>query len=197
MRLCPHARAGHRAPSSPPRTRHHHRTTPTAFANVLLPPWLCRASLCALQRLAHFSSPLMRLHNEIVAFTAMLEPTAEETASRAASLACLREVVAGMWKGAEVQVFGSYATGLYTPASDTDVVVVNSGVADAQRGGGGGAGGLSGCSAGMRVEARGWQGGVNVGGAGVVRTAVTLRVKGMWRQHHMGGRAEGAAKHEG
>lgn len=34
------------------------------------PPWL--------PRLAHFSSPLMRLHNEIVAFCQMLAPTAEE-----------------------------------------------------------------------------------------------------------------------
>jgi DNA polymerase sigma len=45
----------------------------------------------------------MRLHNEIVAFTQMLEPTAEEVASRAASLDALRQVVAGIWPSAKVR----------------------------------------------------------------------------------------------
>jgi DNA polymerase sigma len=48
------------------------------------PPWL--------PRLPFFSSPMLRLHNEIVAFCQMLAPTAEEVASRAASLDSLREV---------------------------------------------------------------------------------------------------------
>lgn len=90
------------------------------------PPWL--------PRLAYFSSPLMRLHNEIVAFCQMLAPTAEEIASRAASLDSLRDVVRSIWPAAGVKVFGSYETGLYTPASDTDVVVVDSGMHNAQTG---------------------------------------------------------------
>eukprot|EP00878_Enallax_costatus_P038077 GHUV01043225.1.p2 GENE.GHUV01043225.1~~GHUV01043225.1.p2 ORF type:complete len:152 (+),score=33.48 GHUV01043225.1:252-707(+) len=84
------------------------------------PPWL--------PRLARFSSPMLRLHNEIVAFTKMLEPTAEEVDGRAKSMSVIREVVHSIWPQAEVLVFGSYATGLYTPASDTDIVVVNAGL---------------------------------------------------------------------
>lgn len=76
----------------------------------------------------------MRLHNEIVAFCQMLAPTAEEVAARADSLNTLRRVVHSIWPSAEVQAFGSYETGLYTPASDTDVVVVGSGMSNAQSG---------------------------------------------------------------
>jgi hypothetical protein len=57
-----------------------------------------------------------------------------QVASRAASLDSLREVVRGIWPAADVRVFGSYETGLYTPASDTDVVVVDSGNVSAERG---------------------------------------------------------------
>jgi non-canonical poly(A) RNA polymerase PAPD5/7 len=77
---------------------------------------------------------MLRLHNEIVAFCQMLAPTAEESASRSASLESLKGVVRGIWPSADVLVFGSYATGLYTPASDTDVVVVATGGVDAQTG---------------------------------------------------------------
>lgn len=90
------------------------------------PPWL--------PGLARFNSPMMRLHNEIVAFCQMLAPTAEEVASRAGSLDSLRDVVRSIWPTADVQVFGSYETGLYTPASDTDVVVMHAGNVSPERG---------------------------------------------------------------
>lgn len=61
-------------------------------------------------------------------------PPLFQVASRAASLDSLREVVRGIWPAADVRVFGSYETGLYTPASDTDVVVVDSGNVSAERG---------------------------------------------------------------
>jgi len=64
----------------------------------------------------------------------MLEPTPEEVDSRAKSMRVVREVVNSIWPAARVLVFGSYETGLYTPASDTDIVVVESGLADAQKG---------------------------------------------------------------
>ncbi|KAF6264754.1 hypothetical protein COO60DRAFT_19013 [Scenedesmus sp. NREL 46B-D3] len=86
------------------------------------PPWL--------PRLRRFDSPLLRLHNEVVAFCKMLEPTAEEVASRARSMRTVREVVHSIWPQAEVLVFGSYETGLYTPASDTDIVVCGAGLND-------------------------------------------------------------------
>eukprot|EP00775_Hariotina_reticulata_P010713 gene10713-10869_t len=79
-------------------------------------------------------SPLLKLHNEVVAFTKMLEPTPEEVDSRSKSMSTVREVVNSIWPSAQVVVFGSYETGLYTPASDTDIVVVDSGLLDAQKG---------------------------------------------------------------
>jgi non-canonical poly(A) RNA polymerase PAPD5/7 len=77
---------------------------------------------------------LLKLHNEVVAFTTMLEPTAEEVDSRRKSMVTVREVVNNIWPSAQVVVFGSYETGLYTPASDTDIVVVDSGLQDPQKG---------------------------------------------------------------
>lgn len=90
------------------------------------PPWLPRMPV--------FCSPLLRLHTEVAAFVATLEPTPEEADSRAASMDALRAVVQDSWPTARLLVFGSYATGLYTPASDTDVVVVDSGLSDADQG---------------------------------------------------------------
>lgn len=58
------------------------------------PPWL--------PRLARFSSPMLRFHNEIVAFTKMLEPTPEEVDSRAKSMRVIRDVVHSIWPHAEV-----------------------------------------------------------------------------------------------
>lgn len=90
------------------------------------PPWL--------PRLMRFGSPLLRLHNEVVAFAKMLEPTAEEVESRARSMRTVREVVHSIWPKANVMVFGSYETGLYTPASDTDIVVCDTGLNDPTKG---------------------------------------------------------------
>jgi DNA polymerase sigma len=39
-----------------------------------------------------------------------------------------------MIQQAEVLVFGSYETGLYTPASDTDIVVCGAGLNDPTKG---------------------------------------------------------------
>jgi hypothetical protein len=52
-----------------------------------------------------------RLHNEIVTFTRMLEPTAREAELRQLSFAAVRDVVHSIWKEARVDVFGSFATG--------------------------------------------------------------------------------------
>lgn len=139
------------------------------------PPWLLR--------LAHFGSPLMRLHNEIVAFCQMLAPTAEEVASRASSLDSLKEVVRSIWPVADVKVFGSYETGLYTPASDTDVVVVGSGNVNAQTGGcqrasmaarGGGGGGVGNYETGLYTPASDTD--VVVVGSGNVNAQTGVRV---------------------
>ncbi len=67
------------------------------------PPWLGCIGILA--------SPSLRLHNEIVTFAKMLEPTEQEAASRKRSVDAVEEVVRGIWPEAEVKVFGSFATG--------------------------------------------------------------------------------------
>jgi len=61
-------------------------------------------------------------------FVRYVTPTEAERAVRAALLARLEGIVAGVFRSAEVQVFGSYATDLYLPTSDIDVCVMGSGV---------------------------------------------------------------------
>ncbi|KAK9822265.1 hypothetical protein WJX74_001011 [Apatococcus lobatus] len=76
------------------------------------------------------TSPLLRLHHEIVTFCRVLEPTREEAAIRSAAVTRVTEVVQAIWPSAEVKLFGSFLTGLYLPTSDIDLVVVNSGCSD-------------------------------------------------------------------
>jgi non-canonical poly(A) RNA polymerase PAPD5/7 len=69
---------------------------------------------------------MLRLHAEIVDFCRFAEPTADEASSRAAAVQRVREVVASIWPGARLEVFGSFATGLYLPTSDIDAVILDS-----------------------------------------------------------------------
>ena len=64
---------------------------------------------------------------EIVEFCRFLEPTDEETAERSAATERVRGVIQAIWPEAVVQIFGSFATGLYLPTSDMDLVVTDSG----------------------------------------------------------------------
>ncbi|KAK9804972.1 hypothetical protein WJX73_006042 [Symbiochloris irregularis] len=75
-------------------------------------------------------APLLRLHNEIVQFCQALTPTAEEFAARSAAIARVGAVIQATWPSAEVQVFGSFLTGLFLPTSDLDLVIINSGCRD-------------------------------------------------------------------
>ncbi|KAK9822646.1 hypothetical protein WJX81_003349 [Elliptochloris bilobata] len=89
-----------------------------------------RPALPWTQASRRIQSPLLRLHNEVVEFERFLAPTAEEAAGRAAAVQRISAVVQTIWPSASVQVFGSFATGLYLPTSDLDVVVVGSGCDD-------------------------------------------------------------------
>ena len=59
-------------------------------------------------------------------FCRFAEPTAAEAASRAEAVARVRAVVSSIWPGARLEVFGSFATGLYLPTSDIDAVILDS-----------------------------------------------------------------------
>lgn len=74
---------------------------------------------------------------ELVALYAYLTPTAAEHAARQRTVQRTTEVVQSIWPQATVAVFGSFATGLYLPTSDIDLVVLGSDAAsnlqDSQR----------------------------------------------------------------
>jgi len=99
----------------PPRRQALHRTS--------VPPWWPTG---AAKLLGKLRSPLLRLHSEIVDFCRFAEPTAGEASSRAAAVQRVRDVVTSIWPGARLEVFGSFATGLYLPTSDIDAVILDS-----------------------------------------------------------------------
>lgn len=67
------------------------------------PPWVAG--------MPRFVSPSLRLHQEVVAFTQILEPTPQEADARRTAVEAVRGLVQGIWKDADVKPFGSYATG--------------------------------------------------------------------------------------
>ncbi|KAL3652553.1 hypothetical protein CASFOL_002234 [Castilleja foliolosa] len=81
-----------------------------------------------------FKSPMLRLHKEILDFCDFLSPTPEEQESRNAAIASVADVIKYIWPNAEVEVFGSFKTGLYIPSSDIDVVIMGSNVRSPQMG---------------------------------------------------------------
>jgi non-canonical poly(A) RNA polymerase PAPD5/7 len=75
--------------------------------------------------------PLVRLHNEIVWFVRLIEPTAEEIRAREQLVQRIRGLVKKTFEKSgnhgnattHIQVFGSQATNLFLPTSDIDIVV--------------------------------------------------------------------------
>eukprot|EP00271_Cylindrocystis_brebissonii_P018746 TRINITY_DN5444_c0_g2_i1.p1 TRINITY_DN5444_c0_g2~~TRINITY_DN5444_c0_g2_i1.p1 ORF type:complete len:744 (-),score=129.75 TRINITY_DN5444_c0_g2_i1:1014-3245(-) len=89
-------------------------------ADAELPPW-------AQGQRTPYRNPLLRLHKEIVEFVNFVTATPSEEEERLAAIARVSDVIGNIWPRCEVQVFGSYATGLHLPTSDCDVVVIGSG----------------------------------------------------------------------
>lgn len=83
---------------------------------------------------SRFRSPMLQLHQEILDFCEFLSPTPEEEASRSASVESVFDVVKYIWPECEVEVFGSFRTGLYLPSSDIDVVIMGSDIRSPQLG---------------------------------------------------------------
>lgn len=67
---------------------------------------------------------IFRLHEEIEHFFEYMSPTATEHLVRADVVKRIEKIILSMWPDAQVQVFGSYRTGLYLPTSDIDLVVI-------------------------------------------------------------------------
>ena len=74
-------------------------------------------------------SPLLRVHEELVDFSRAFRPTKAEAEARRDVVCRLRELVAHLWPAAQVQVFGSYETGLFLPESDIDVLCIGTNAA--------------------------------------------------------------------
>jgi non-canonical poly(A) RNA polymerase PAPD5/7 len=73
-------------------------------------------------------SVLLTLHEDVMDFWQAFQPTQQEAEARAELLVRIRILVEELWPGAEVKPFGSYATGLYLPSSDVDIVVFGMGL---------------------------------------------------------------------
>ena len=84
------------------------------------PPWMRKEE----DRNKHKLFPMTALHNEIVRFVELMEPLPQEIQQREALIEELRSTVHDIFGDtAEMQVFGSQATGLYLPTSDIDIAV--------------------------------------------------------------------------
>ncbi|KAF2361044.1 PAP/25A-associated [Trinorchestia longiramus] len=64
------------------------------------------------------------LHQEICDLATWLSPTKEEHQMRVCVVERIQTVVTELWPHANMQIFGSFRTGLYLPTSDIDLVVV-------------------------------------------------------------------------
>ncbi|XP_075864042.1 terminal nucleotidyltransferase 4A isoform X2 [Microcebus murinus] len=76
-------------------------------------PWKSRA----------YSPGIQGLHEEIIDFYNFMSPCPEEAAMRREVVKRIETVVKDLWPTADVQIFGSFSTGLYLPTSDIDLVV--------------------------------------------------------------------------
>ncbi|GHP03124.1 hypothetical protein PPROV_000187900 [Pycnococcus provasolii] len=95
--------------------------------NASTPPWLARGGVAELARI---KSASLQLHHEVCRFVAYAAPSKAEVALRQAAVERIRDAVTAIWPHATLEVFGSFATGLYLPTSDVDAVVMGSKVHD-------------------------------------------------------------------
>ncbi|EPS69537.1 hypothetical protein M569_05225, partial [Genlisea aurea] len=77
---------------------------------------------------SRIKSPMLRLHKEILEFSDFLSPTPEEGQRRLAAVEAVSDVIKYIWPCSQVEIFGSFKTGLYLPSSDIDVVILGSNI---------------------------------------------------------------------
>ncbi|CAN8072744.1 unnamed protein product [Agarophyton chilense] len=88
-----------------------------------LPPWLLDPSNT--ERVLYASDSSIALHHEVLEFLRFIEPTEAERVSRENMVVKVKSIVKGLWPDSETEVFGSYATNVFLPSSDTDMCVTN------------------------------------------------------------------------
>lgn len=97
-----------------------HTAVPKKRQDVSLEfPWISRGD--------HSQEPEVSdwLTKEIKDFVAYVSPSEAEIHARNDAVTRIRKVVTKMWYDAEVRVFGSYATDMYLPGSDIDMVILS------------------------------------------------------------------------
>ncbi|KAM9806055.1 terminal nucleotidyltransferase 4A-like [Syngnathus typhle] len=80
-------------------------------------------SSCSLWKTRRYSPGVNGLHEEIVDFFNFMSPRPEEEAMRRDVVNRIESVIKELWPTAQVEIFGSFSTGLYLPTSDIDLVV--------------------------------------------------------------------------
>ncbi|XP_062866054.1 terminal nucleotidyltransferase 4A [Trichomycterus rosablanca] len=70
-----------------------------------------------------YSPGVIGLHQEIIDFYNFMSPQPEEATMRQEVVRRIESVIKELWPSADVQIFGSFSTGLYLPTSDIDLVV--------------------------------------------------------------------------
>ncbi|CAB3362660.1 Hypothetical predicted protein [Cloeon dipterum] len=71
-----------------------------------------------------YSRGVLGLHEEVKDFYTYMSPTKEEQKMRETVVEQIKKVILGLYPKANVEVFGSFRTGLYLPTSDIDLVVM-------------------------------------------------------------------------
>ena len=70
------------------------------------------------------SPPVLGLHQEINDFYDFIKPIEEEEFMRNRVVSRIEEIVLRLWPNAKVEIFGSFATKLYLPTSDIDLMIM-------------------------------------------------------------------------
>lgn len=73
----------------------------------------------------HAHSPLPRLHNEVLAFYNWVKPCQFEQIVRQDIVDRLERAFQKRYSGIQIQAFGSFASGLYLPTADIDLVLLS------------------------------------------------------------------------
>ncbi|XP_067905517.1 terminal nucleotidyltransferase 4B isoform X1 [Heterodontus francisci] len=71
----------------------------------------------------NYREGVVGLHEEIIDFYNYISPRHEEGKMRLEVVERIESVIKELWPSADVQIFGSFSTGLYLPTSDIDLVV--------------------------------------------------------------------------
>ncbi|XP_074469311.1 terminal nucleotidyltransferase 4A isoform X1 [Sebastes fasciatus] len=70
-----------------------------------------------------YNPGVLGLHEELMDFYNFMSPRPEEAAMRKEVVSRIEMIIKELWPTADVQIFGSFSTGLYLPTSDIDLVV--------------------------------------------------------------------------